>query len=232
MSTSLDIERNAEYKPLSQAEHPGEEQALLADSEKYDSYSPVLDSTGNNWCSPITRPRFGCLHVSGAFVAGLLTCVVLQLIVNPWCLSSYNKDVGDDDSLAHVAAPSHVGSTERHPFPPTHPTNAIPSYFPSDVGHAGATPTGAEPGVVATAPSYPFHTGAPVLVSPTTKGGAKSSNSKFDVFKYWGNLSPWYSIERGAFGVDSGPEAPSGCAVTGLHFLHRHGARYPTAWGS
>jgi hypothetical protein len=36
---------------------------------------------------------------------------------------------------------------------------------------------------------------------------------------------------RGAFGVHSGPETPHTCRVTGLHLLHRHGARYPTAWG-
>ena len=108
----------------------------------------------------------------------------------------------------------------------------IPSYFPTDVGYAGPTPTGAEPGLVKTAPGYPIHTGAAVLLQPTSKDEVDGKGGKkFDMFRSWGNLSPWYSIERGAFGVDSGPDPPEGCAVTGLHFLHRHGARYPTNWG-
>ena len=48
------------------------------------------------------------------------------------------------------------------------------------------------------------------------------------MFRSWGNLSPWYSVPRDAFGVHTSPEAPDACTVNGLHFLHRHGARYPT----
>jgi hypothetical protein len=54
----------------------------------------------------------------------------------------------------------------------------------------------------------------------------------FDLFKKWGNLSPWYSVKRGAYGIDSDAGAPDGCKVTGLHLLHRHGARYPTSWAA
>jgi hypothetical protein len=32
--------------------------------------------------------------------------------------------------------------------------------------------------------------------------------------------------------MDDTAEPPAGCVVTGLHLLHRHGARYPTAWGA
>ncbi len=97
-----------------------------------------------------------------------------------------------------------------------------------------------KPVSVATAPSYPFQTGAllflslPTLRTDRMEAGKekleKERGRSFDMFKSWGNLSPWYSVKRGAFGVDSGPEAPQGCRVNGLHFLHRHGARYPTAW--
>lgn len=63
------------------------------------------------------------------------------------------------------------------------------------------------------------------LVSPTR---FSQDNAKdFDIFRSWGSLSPWYSIQRGKFGVDSGPEAPDTCNITGVHLLHRHGARYP-----
>ncbi|KAJ6537410.1 histidine phosphatase superfamily [Mycena vulgaris] len=113
-------------------------------------------------------------------------------------------------------------------LPTSDPNHAFPSMFPTDVGYAGNTPTGAEPAVIATAPSYPVHTGAPVLVTPDTFSRKKGKKS--DLFTKWGNLSPWYSMERGAFGVHSGPETPNTCRVTGLHLLHKHDARYPSAW--
>ncbi|KAF9453707.1 phytase [Macrolepiota fuliginosa MF-IS2] len=148
------------------------------------------------------------------------------------------------------AVPPYVGSSEVHNFPPAEPTNRFPELFPSNVGYAGPTPTGAEPAVVATAPSWPMHTGAPHLVVPgrlgkashdhgdevENKGDLKKSkgkggkNRKFNMLEKWGNLSPWYSIERGGFGVDSSPGTPDTCRITGLHFVHRHGARYPTEW--
>ncbi|EDR10844.1 phytase, partial [Laccaria bicolor S238N-H82] len=139
-----------------------------------------------------------------------------------------------------------VGSTEVHHFPPTKPTNAYPSQFPTNVGYAGGTPTGAEPAVIATAPSYPIQKGqcsnkliTPESFQPALSGakkpeaGVKGKKSKaFNLLRSWGNLSPWYSVDRGTFGLDSGPEIPETCRITGLHFLHRHGARYPTAWAS
>ena len=80
---------------------------------------------------------------------------------------------------------------------------------------------------------YPIHTGASNLVTPSSKGGAKGSKkANFDMFKSWRKLLPWYSIERGMFGIGSGPEAPEQCIVTGLHFLLHHGARCPTAFGT
>lgn len=119
------------------------------------------------------------------------------------------------------------------------------------VGYPGATPTGAEPGLIATAPYLPLHTGAAQLVAPpkiyehihSTHGDDVKeeeeespehyiSDRPFDLFRSWGNLSPWYSVPRGAFGINNTAEPPAGCVVTGLHLLHRHGARYPTAWGA
>lgn len=42
--------------------------------------------------------------------------------------------------------------------------------------------------------------------------------------------SPWYSVPSSTFGLpDASAEAPEGCRIVGLHFLHRHGARYPTS---
>ena len=123
------------------------------------------------------------------------------------------------------------------------------SDFDCSVGFPGGTPTGAEPALIATAPSLPLQTGAAQLVPPKIHkqiysahdgdGGEdeeKESHNHhkterpFNLFRSWGNLSPWYSVPRGAFGIDATAEPPSGCVVTALHLLHRHGARYPTAW--
>ena len=70
-------------------------------------------------------------------------------------------------------------------------------------------------------PSVPFHKGTPNLVHPEVKEASKS----FNMFRSWGNLSPWYSVPRGTFGLDSGPEVPESCRITEAHILHRHGAR-------
>ncbi|KAH9030686.1 phosphoglycerate mutase-like protein [Lactarius pseudohatsudake] len=164
-----------------------------------------------------------------AFVSGILVCLLPQYVFSG---SSCPSSMSSADDSAHVLAPPYVGSTEVHNWPPPSPTNDLPTLFPTNVGHAGVTPTGAEPALVLTAPSYPIHTGAAQLVLPSALHAGGKSTKGFDLFKKWGNLSPWYSVKRGTFGVDSDPGAPDGCSVTGLHFLHRHGARYPTSWSS
>ncbi|KAG6828355.1 hypothetical protein H0H92_008243 [Tricholoma furcatifolium] len=164
-------------------------------------------------------------HLFLAFLTGILACSAVTQLSNNQRTFNY----ADRSSVSQEVnvAPPYVGSTEVHTYPPAHPTNANPTLFPSDVGYPGGTPTGAEPGVVLTAPTYPLHTGAAQLVKPT--GKAKDSRD-FDLFKKWGTLSPWYSVGKGAFGLDSDPTVPETCRVTGLHLLHRHGARYPTRW--
>ncbi|KAH9483581.1 3-phytase A [Psilocybe cubensis] len=198
------------------------------------------------------QPRFGVLHITGAFVLGTIATLAAQYaICGSSCFTGGQQGSRSASAYSHqnqevvtALAPPWVGSTESHQFPPPNPTNAFPSLFPSDVGYAGPTPTGAEAGVIATAPAYPMHTGqcSHELLKPASLYGeakkdpehneAKGKKSKFNLFRSWGNLSPWYSVDRGRFGVDSSPDVPETCRVTGLHFLHRHGARYPTAWAS
>ncbi|RDX45602.1 phytase [Lentinus brumalis] len=162
-------------------------------------------------------------HIVLAYCAGLISAFLYS--------SSSNAYIPVRENLRiEAAAAGRAGSTEVHNYPPASPTNAFPSLFPSDVGYAGPTPTGAEPALVATAPSYPIHTGAPHLLSPEAL--KNETKGKFDIFRHWGNLSPWFTVDRGAFGVDAGPEPPAGCRLTGLHLLHRHGARYPTGSSS
>lgn len=216
-----DIERG-QYEALAAAEPQGESEALLSDKS----------NDAENVVSPPDRPTrsgYSIYHVIASFSIGVLACALGQYIIARLCASSPYHAITPE-----LLAPPYAGSTEVHPFPPTTPTNAFPSLFPTGLGYAGYTATGAEPALVATAPSYPVHTGAPQLVVSPSLGGAKgpgAGNATFDIFKKWGNLSPWYTVDRTTFGLDTGPGAPAGCRVTGLHFLHRHGARYPTAWG-
>ncbi|KAG8816240.1 hypothetical protein FRC18_001111 [Serendipita sp. 400] len=65
-----------------------------------------------------------------------------------------------------------------------------------------------------------------------TKGKKTHRSKPFDIFRHWGNLSPFYSVPPDSFGITSstGPEVPPTCELKGVHILHRHGARYPTAW--
>ncbi|KAM6489807.1 phosphoglycerate mutase-like protein [Amanita muscaria] len=165
------------------------------------------------------------IRIVVAFLAGLLT---YHFAVEYSVIDFSNSNIG---VLSANLAPPYVGSSEVHSYPPTSPINANPSLFPTNVGHAGATPTGAEPALIATAPHYPTHTGAAQLVVPESLGRRPhDKHGSFDLFKHWGSLSPWYSVGKGAFGLDSEPGTPEGCRVTGLHFLHRHGARYPSSW--
>ena len=45
--------------------------------------------------------------------------------------------------------------------------------------------------------------------------------------QHWGNLSPYFSVE--SHGLPEEQElVPEGCELDQLHWLQRHGARYPT----
>ncbi|CAL1711173.1 unnamed protein product [Somion occarium] len=229
-----DLESGENYKLADSADE--EQVALLPSPTKEQDAASEDDIPRKRSAGPFySRPIF---QIASSFVLGIVACLTLQYIVCAINLSGVCDDASS--AIGRLASPE-AGSTEVHKFPPLSPTNASPSLFPSSVGYAGPTPTGAEPGLIQTAPSYPLHTGAPHLVAPHFKSKHNSSessssrldgSSRFDLFKHWGNLSPWFSVKRGSFGLDSSPEAPDTCRVTGLHFLHRHGARYPTSYAS
>ena len=231
MRGKVDVEAGESYASEENAAH--ETEALLPSTSLQTSDTFPSAKT---FAPPSSRGKqCTTLYLVLAFLAGAFACLTVQFICgsNPfgcesWRTSSQQTSHTTLDNEA-LLAPPYVGSTERHPFPPPTPTNAFPDLFPTSVGYAGGTPTGAEPAIIATAPSYPIQSGAPQLVGPDKFRG-KGSNG-FDLFRKWGNLSPWYSVDRTAFGLDTSPETPETCRVTGLHLLHRHGARYPTAWG-
>jgi hypothetical protein len=102
----------------------------------------------------------------------------------------------------------------------------------SVVGFPGPTPTGAEPYAAQTAPAYPYNDGDASqfpLINPQPHGSA-TDGPKFDISRYWGNLSPWYSVRSADYGLPgASPLAPEGCDIIQMHLLYRHGARYPTS---
>ncbi|KAI2472830.1 phosphoglycerate mutase-like protein [Annulohypoxylon bovei var. microspora] len=136
-----------------------------------------------------------------------------------------------DDATFVTAAP-HAGSAVSDLYPPSG-TSVDSVLFPpeSEVGFPGPTPTGVQPAAIQTALSYPDNRGPSnqfPLVAPQPHGHDSTEN-KFDITKYWGNLSPWYSLSSADYGLpDTSPLAPEGCSVTQMHLLYRHGARYPT----
>lgn len=147
-------------------------------------------------------------------------------------------------------AASYLGAPTSDLYPPTG-TSVNFTQFPSEpvIGFPGPTPTGAEPFAAQTAPAYPYNQGiaaafplvAPQPHSNSSNSTSSSSNSSsstnqtltgygFDITRYWGNLSPWYSLRSADYGLPyASPQAPQGCSITQMMLLYRHGARYPTS---
>jgi hypothetical protein len=201
-----------------------ETHALLSSNEKQLVEEPTRRRTGV--CS------FRTASLLTSFVAGVACTLLTQYL----CFNCIGFNTRSDISnpVIRLADPS-AGATTHHKFPPASPTNAFPSLFPTDVGHAGPTTTGGEAGLVITAPIYPAQTNTPNLVKPASLPKSddeldhEDRHKKFDLFRSFGNLSPWYSVPSKRFGLEhASAHAPEGCQITGLHLLHRHGARYPT----
>ena len=55
-----------------------------------------------------------------------------------------------------------------------------------------------------------------------------SHKKSFHIPSHWGNLSPYRSIKSHGLD-DASPLIPEGCELVELHWLQRHGARYPTS---
>lgn len=77
------------------------------------------------------------------------------------------------------------------------------------------------PALVATAPALPLYTAVAPLVPP------KGQSASFSIMQHWGNLSPYYSVASHGL-PESSAVTPEQCELEELHWLQRHGARYPT----
>ncbi|KAG8710111.1 hypothetical protein FRC08_017607 [Ceratobasidium sp. 394] len=191
------------------------EMARYDDNEDAESEALLPTQTPVTIEKKTTRTRSRMLHVL-SFAGGIFACILVQLVTSAWRKS-----------------PIAATSNSVH-FPPSNPSNWEPSRFPADVGYPGPTPTGAEPALLATASAYPKNPGSNGLIAPSFIRGTNSTDG-FNLFRSWGSLSPWYSVPSAEFGLpDAGVDAPEQCRITGVHLLHRHGARYPAIdplWG-
>lgn len=126
-----------------------------------------------------------------------------------------------------------VASTSHNHMLTVYLATVNSALFPPEsvIGFPGPTPTGQEPAAAQTAPIYPYNNGPAnqfPLVAPQPWGKGEF-DQKFDIAKYWGNLSPWYSVSSADYGLpDASPLIPDGCSIVQMHLLYRHGARYPT----
>jgi hypothetical protein len=193
---------------------------------------------------PHSRNRVATLALG--FAGGVASVLLLQLANGSTqalpSLSStlFRRHADMYPRQASESFPADIGSTEVHQYPPTSPTNDKPNLFPTQIGFAGGTATGAEAAIAVTATAYPTVPGTAGLVKPGTWNSGSndtpswidtsdSSDEGFNIFQNWGNLSPYYSVKAADFGLpNASPEVPYGCELTGVHILHRHGARYPT----
>ena len=76
--------------------------------------------------------------------------------------------------------------------------------------------------LLVTAPALPLFTGVAPLVPPDVK-----AKHGANVMHSWGNLSPFHSVDSHGL-PESSSIIPEGCELEELHWLQRHGARYPT----
>lgn len=79
---------------------------------------------------------------------------------------------------------------------------------------------------------YPYNSAAAAAfpLAVPQPHGSSSFGDKFDITKYWGNLSPWYSVSSADYGLsEASPLIPDGCTINQMLLLYRHGARYPTS---
>jgi len=125
-----------------------------SDEAETEALLPIPASTGFLWVGQgypmlpqvMLPDELWCLSYSCSIVLGAVACVVTQYVLcgtssffRSGSSAAANLPVHDDEVTA--LAPPYVGSTEVHHFPPTKPTNAFPSLFPTNIGYAGGTPT-------------------------------------------------------------------------------------------
>lgn len=133
---------SSKYKAFDDQESGQLERESLLSGHKPESQSEneVVPPTGQATMRP---SNFVGTLFATAFAAGMVTCFVIQSFFGVIHYPRSCSTGALERPPPYGLAPPYVGSTERHHFPPTKPTNAHPHLFPSNVGYLGPIPTGA-----------------------------------------------------------------------------------------
>ncbi len=184
MSSAVEI-KDGDYLPLAKSEY--QDEVEVEENEALLPEPALQRSSGASTKSTCRRYSFRWLIVT--YTAGFITCMALQYLFPSLCVGTRMRSPASLALDPRVHASSHAGQRTSQVYPPPAPTNNFPTYFPTNVGHAGKIATGVEAGIIATAPNYPLHTDLPNLVGPSKVPGRKGKQqSKIDIFKLWGNL--------------------------------------------
>jgi len=104
--------------------------------------------------------------------------------------------------------------------------------FPTDVGYLGTTKPGLEQPFLVNTDTLLNSTEANAAIGPsayeTRFRATDDTDGSFNIWARLGNTSPYASSQLFNETAQYGDLEP-GCEVTGVHVLHRHGARFPTS---
>nr|XP_031863805.1 uncharacterized protein CI109_000447 [Kwoniella shandongensis]KAA5530877.1 hypothetical protein CI109_000447 [Kwoniella shandongensis] len=192
---------------------PEEDYELQPTSHPSDPLLPTYEQhTGSKPASPTPHQRLELNRRHSRF-RRFLSCLCLSLIIAVPSLALAGCYLGRS-TLDRVRTWDHLPQDFKDWL-----NEVVPAV--AKVDH-GAFPT--KPALVVTAPAFPMYSGVNPLVRPTQK-----ASSTFNIIQHWGNLSPFYSVASHGL-PETSSLIPEQCTLDQLHWLQRHGARYPTSY--
>ncbi|WWC71201.1 uncharacterized protein I206_105154 [Kwoniella pini CBS 10737] len=199
-----------------------EDYELQPTSHSSDPLLPSYDEHKPHFPSPHQRLEMSRRH---SRCRGFMTCVCLSLIIVVPSLALVGCYFGRD-GLDTVKGWDQLPPDVKEWLDGVLPVGKKTDHgaFPTNIGYAGPTPTGSEAALLATAPALPMYTNVHPLVAPT-----QNSKNHFNIIQHWGNLSPFYSVASHGL-PETNSLIPEQCELEQLHWLQRHGARYPTSY--
>lgn len=111
-------------------------------------------------------------------------------------------------------------------------TGSASASFPTDVGYLGTTKQGTVQPFLVNTDSQLNSTQDNAAIGPSAYErrfrAIDDDDGSFDIWSNLGNTSP-YASSKLFNETKQYADLEPGCAVTGVHLLHRHGARFPTS---
>ncbi|WVQ68657.1 uncharacterized protein L199_006866 [Kwoniella botswanensis] len=201
---------------------PEEDYELQPASQSSDPLLPSYDEHKPHFPSPHQRL---VMNRRQSGLKKILTCTCLSLIIALPSLALIGCYFGRD-GLDRVRSWEQLPPDVKDWLDEVLPANAKVDHsaFPTDIGYAGPTPTGSEAALLVTAPALPAYTNINPLLAPTAK-----VKDNFNIVQHWGNLCPYYSVSSHGL-PETSSLVPEQCEIEQLHWLQRHGARYPTSY--